>query len=151
MKLYRTITAMAAGWFASAGALAGQSAAPAGEPAVREIRALLDSSAAAWNRGDVQGHLAVNADSIWFMTRGGPVVGNDSVVVMMTQSYFRNDRPLQTLRFDHVTVRPLGERFALAVGQFILSGGDRAEQSGWFSTVWERRPEGWRVIHDHSS
>jgi ketosteroid isomerase-like protein len=120
-------------------------------PVVTTIRAMLDSSAAAWNRGDVKGHLATNADSVEFMTRHGPVVGNDSVVHMMTDHYFKNGQPTQQLRFEHVTVRPLGERHALAVGQFILSGGGLADQSGWFSTVWEHRPEGWRVIHDHSS
>ena len=130
-----------------------------GKPAVRvkmsdpvtAIRALLDSSAAAGNRGDVRGHLATNADSITFMTSRGPVVGNDRVIEMMTQSYFKDGKPLQTLRFDHVTVRPLGKGYALTVGQFILSGGGREEQSGWFSTIWEHRREGWRVIHDHSS
>lgn len=118
---------------------------------VTTIRTMLDSSAAAWNRGDVRGHLATNADSIEFMTRHGPVVGNDSVIQMMTDHYFKNGQPTQQLRFEHVTVRPLGKRYALAIGQFILSGGGLADQSGWFSTVWEHRPEGWRVIHDHSS
>jgi ketosteroid isomerase-like protein len=157
VKLRYAIATLGALSLVDAGAAAGQSprkpaARPETAPGVAaEIRALLDSSAAAWNRGDVRGHLATNADSIWFMTRHGPVVGNDSVVEMMTRSYFQNGRPLQTLRSDHLTVRPLGKGFALAVGQFILSGGDRDEQSGWFSTVWERRPEGWRVIHDHSS
>jgi hypothetical protein len=33
----------------------------------------------------------------------------------------------------------------------VLEGGGQPEHSGWFSTVWERRREGWRVIHDHSS
>ena len=37
----------------------------------REIHALLDESAASWNRGDLDGHLADNADSISFMTRRG--------------------------------------------------------------------------------
>ncbi len=127
---------------------------PAAHPdatAATAIRPLLDSSAAAWNRGDVKGHLAANADSIEFMTGHGPVVGNDSVLIMMSAHYFRDGKPLQTLRFDHVTVRPLGKRFALAVGQFILTGGGRDDASGWFSTIWEHRPEGWRVIHDHSS
>jgi ketosteroid isomerase-like protein len=85
------------------------------------------------------------------MTKRGPSIGNDRVAEMMTQSYFREGQTRRTLRFDHVTVRPLGERFALTVGQFILSADGQADQSGWFTTVWERRAEGWRVIHDHSS
>jgi ketosteroid isomerase-like protein len=133
---------------AAAGPLATQSPVAT---AATEIRVLLDSSAAAWNRGDVRGHLVTNADSIWFMTKRGPSIGNDRVAEMMTQSYFREGQTRRTLRLDHVTVRPLRERFALTVGQFILSAAGQADQSGWFTTVWERRAEGWRVIHDHSS
>ncbi len=151
--LHRAIGTTAVFWLIGIGALAAQSSTPSASRSAMTttIAALLDSSAAAWNRGDVRAHLAANADSIWFMTSRGPVVGNDSVATIMTRSYFRQGQPRRILRFDHVTVRPLGKRFALVVGQFILSGANQADQSGWFSTVWERRPEGWRVIHDHSS
>lgn len=115
------------------------------------IRILLAESAAAWNRGDLKGHLADNADSLSFMTGKGPVIGKDKTEESLRRAFFRDGRPLQSLRFERVSVRPLGERHALAVGRFVLTGGDLPERSGWFSTVWERRPEGWRVIHDHSS
>jgi len=45
----------------------------------------------------------------------------------------------------------LGEGYALVVGRFVLEGGGQPEHSGWFSTIWERQTQGWRVIHDHSS
>ena len=128
-------------------ALRGQ-APPSPEP---EIRAMLDESAAAWNRGDLDGHLADNADSITFMTGRGPVAGRDKTADILRKAFFRDGKPVQALRFEQVTVRPLGDRYALVVGRFILSGGGEAEKSGWFSTVWEHRTEGWRVIHDHSS
>ena len=126
-----------------------QMAAPSAEP---EIRAMLDQSVAAWNRGDLHGHLADNADSITFMTGRGPIVGKAQTADALRRSFFRDGKPVQALRFEQVTVRPLGNGHALVVGRFVLSGGGgEADRSGWFSTVWERRPEGWRVIHDHSS
>ncbi len=115
------------------------------------VRASLTESAAAWNRGDLKGHLADNADSISFMTGKGPVVGKDKTEESLRRAFFRDGRPLQSLRFEQVSVRPLGQRHALAVGRFVLTGGGLPERSGWFSTVWESRPEGWRVIHDHTS
>jgi len=121
---------------------------PSPEP---EIHAMLEESAAAWNRGDLDGHLADNADSITFMTGRGPLIGKDKTAEALRRSFFRDGKPIQALRFEQVTVRPLGSRHALVVGHFILSGGGEAKKSGWFSTIWERRPEGWRVIHDHSS
>ena len=117
----------------------------------REIQALLDESAASWNRGDLDGHLADNADSISFMTRNGPIVGKAKTAVALRRSFFKGGKPVQQLRFEQVTIQRLGQGHALVVGRFILDGGGQPERSGWFSTVWERQAAGWRVIHDHSS
>jgi ketosteroid isomerase-like protein len=117
----------------------------------REIQGLLDASAASWNRGDLDGHLADNADSISFMTRDGPIVGKARTAEALRRSFFQDGKPLQQLRFEQVTIRSLGPRHALVVGRFVLEGGGRPEHSGWFSTIWQRQAEGWRVIHDHSS
>lgn len=116
-----------------------------------EIQAMLDESAAAWNRGDLKGHLADNADSIRFMTGKGPVIGKGQTEEILRKAFFRDGKPIQSLRFEQVDIRPLGTEHALVIGHFILSGGGEPERSGWFSTVWERQPAGWRVIHDHSS
>jgi ketosteroid isomerase-like protein len=126
-------------------------AAQAPSPAEQEIRRLLDESVVAWNRGDLDGHLADNADSISFMTRKGPIVGKHRTAEALRRSFFRDGKPIQQLRFEQVTVRRLGEDHALVVGRFVLEGGGQPEHSGWFSTVWERQAEGWRVVHDHSS
>jgi ketosteroid isomerase-like protein len=124
---------------------------PAGAPVEGEILALLNESAAAWNRGDLDGHLADNADSITFMTSKGPVVGKAGTADILRRAFFRQGKPIQSLRFEQVAVRPLGAAHALVVGRFVLTGGGEQERSGWFSTVWERQAVGWRVIHDHSS
>jgi ketosteroid isomerase-like protein len=117
----------------------------------REIQASLDESAASWNRGDLDGHLADNADSISFMTGKGPIVGKTKTAEILRKSFFKDGKPVQQLRFERVTIRPLGNEHALVVGRFILEGGGQPERSGWFSTIWERQAAGWRVIHDHSS
>jgi ketosteroid isomerase-like protein len=142
-----TIGAAAALLMLHAGAAAGQGP----DTIERDIRRLLDESAASWNRGDLDGHLADNADSITFMTRNGPIVGKSRTADALRRSFFRDGKPIQQLRFEQVTIRPLGGRHALVVGRFVLEGGGQPEQSGWFSTVWERQAAGWRVIHDHSS
>ena len=115
------------------------------------IRRQLDASADAWNRADLDGHVGMNADSVWFMTRNGPLIGNAGTRASLERSFFRDGRPIQQLRFERVSVRVLGPNHALVVGRFVLTGGERAEASGWFTTVWERRSEEWKIIHDHSS
>ena len=132
-----------------AGAVAAQG--PNAAAAEQEIQRLLDESATSWNRGDLDGHLADNADSISFMTSKGPIVGKHRTAEALRRSFFRDGKPIQQLRFEQVTIRRLGDGFALVVGRFVLEGGGEPERSGWFSTVWERQRAGWRVIHDHSS
>jgi ketosteroid isomerase-like protein len=121
------------------------------ETTEREIQSLLAESEASWNRGDLDGHLADNADSVSFMTGKGPIVGKARTAEALRRSFFKDGKPVQQLRFEQVTIRRLGSGHALVVGRFVLHGGGQGERSGWFSTVWERQAEGWRVIHDHSS
>lgn len=115
------------------------------------IRAALQSSADAWNRGDLMGHLAYYVPDVTFMTRNGPRPGVEAIEKAFAEKYFVNGAPRQQLRFEQIAVRSLGADSALATGRFVLQGGGEPEQSGWFTTIWQRRPEGWRTIHDHSS
>jgi ketosteroid isomerase-like protein len=141
------------GWALAALAMlhAGTALAQGPQVTERAIQALLDESAASWNRGDLDGHLADNADSISFMTRKGPIVGKTRTADALRRSFFKDGKPIQQLRFEQVTIQRLGQGHALVVGRFILDGGGQPEHSGWFSTIWERQAAGWRVIHDHSS
>lgn len=116
-----------------------------------EIRRMIGESAAAWNRGDLKGHLALYVDSVTFMTRTGPRPGVAAIEESFTRSYFRDGRPVQALRFEQVAVRALGRDAALQTGRFVLAGGGQADQTGWFTLVWVRTAQGWRAVHDHST
>ena len=117
----------------------------------RRIIELTARSAEAWNRGDLRGHLALYADSVTFMTDSGPRSGVAPIEESFARKYFAQGRPRQTLRFGHLAVRPLGVSAALETGQWMLTGGGLPDQDGWFTLIWLREPEGWRVVHDHSS
>lgn len=115
------------------------------------IRGATTASADAWNRGDLKGHLAIYVDSVTYMTRTGPRPGVAAIEQSFTTTYFREGQPKRQLRFEQVTIRPLGRDAALETGRFILSGGGEAEQSGWFTLIWVRTTAGWKAVHDHSS
>jgi uncharacterized protein (TIGR02246 family) len=116
-----------------------------------EIRRKLQSTADAWNRADLAGHVAPYADSAGFMTGRGPMIGRDKIESSLRRGFWKEGKPVQTLRYEHVNVRALGRDHALVTGRFVLTGGGRQDASGWFSLVWERGPNGWQEIHDHSS
>ena len=85
------------------------------------------------------------------MGGNGPIQGRDRVGESLAKSFWRDGKPKQTLSFDRIDVRPLGDRHALSTGHFVLTGGGEADRSGWFSLTWEKTSTGWRIIHDHSS
>src|SRR5687767_5725827 len=116
-----------------------------------EVRRKLQSTADAWNRADLAGHVAPYADSAAFMTGRGPMIGRDNIEDSLRRGFWRDGKPVQSLRYEHVSVRALGRDHALVTGRFVLTGGGREDASGWFSLVWERGPQGSREIHDHSS
>jgi ketosteroid isomerase-like protein len=111
---------------------------------------LLVATTDEWNRGNLEAFIAPYARDSTFMTAAGPV-GRDLMVRRYREKYFAGGRPLQALRFEELEVRALGPDHALMTGRFVLSGGALAEQSGRFTLVWVRTPEGWRILHDHSS
>ena len=115
-----------------------------------ELEQIFTGMAAAWNPGDMPGHVAPYADSATMMTGRGPQGGREQIAAMLTRAFWRDGKPVQQLRFEQVLVRPIGDGGAVVTGRFILSGGERDEQSGWFTTVWEKTAAGWRIVHDHS-
>jgi hypothetical protein len=54
------------------------------------------------------------------------------------------------LRFDEVTVRPLCEESAYVTGQWRVIYADTTK-SGFFTLIFRRFDEGWRIVHDHTS
>ncbi len=116
-----------------------------------EMRQRLADSALAFNRGDLPGHLAVYDESVMFMTKDGPRPGVAPIEKSFRETYFRDGQAIQQLRFEQLAVRRLAPDAALATAHWVLSGGDKPEQSGWFTLAWVRTPAGWRVVHDHSS
>jgi ketosteroid isomerase-like protein len=111
-----------------------------------EIRRLLAASTEAFNRGDLPGHLAIYDTGVTFMTKDGPRPGVEPIEKAFRENYFRDGKAIQQLRFESLAVRPLGPDVALAT-----SGGDKPDQSGWFTLVLQRGSAGWRAVHDHSS
>ena len=116
-----------------------------------QIRAAMQASVEAWNRGDLKGHLAIYDPSVTVMTKNGPRPTIEAIEASFGRAYFVDGKPKQTLRMESVTVRRLSEQSALVTGRFILSGGTEPEQSGWFTLVWVHTAAGWRAVHDHTS
>ena len=115
-----------------------------------EIRRSLEASVSAFNRGDLPGHLAIYDEDVNFMTKTGPRPGIAPIEKAFREAYFRDGKPNQQLRFEQLAVRPVTADVAIATARFVLSGGEKPDQAGWFTLVWVRTPAGWNAVHDHS-
>ena len=116
----------------------------------QQIRASLDVTAHGWNNGILAEYLAPYTPDATEMTSGGPKGGVDHIEQTMKNGFWKTGRPIQQLRYENIVVRMLGKDNALVTGQYILSGADRPDRKGWFTTVWTKTKDGWRMIHDHS-
>lgn len=123
---------------------------PKPAPDEEQIRQTLDSTAAGWNRGNLQQYLGAYTPDAQEMGPNGPRGGVEVIENTMKTGFWKTGRPLQQLRYEQVKVRLLGKANALVTGKYVLSGGDKPDRTGWFSTVWEKTKDGWRMIFDHS-
>ena len=119
-----------------------------------EIRALLQTSAAAWNRGDLPAFASDYEDSPQTTFIGSEVVrGGTQAILERYRKRYPSREAMGTLTFSEIDVRPLATGVALATGKFQLKrtaagGGDA---SGRFTLVLRKTAAGWKIIHDHTS
>src|SRR4030088_2713894 len=128
----------------------------ANEPSDRQadrsaIRAVLDAQQQAWNRGDIDAFLTGywHSPDLTFSGSNGISRGWSAVLARYKKNY--PDRgAMGALDFSKLEFRFLGPGAALVLGNWHLKR-ERDELGGVFSLVWQRFPEGWRIIHDHTS
>ena len=117
-----------------------------------ELQALMAQSARAWNAGDLDGFLITYArdSATTFVTTRGPISGFEAIRGRYAARFDpRAER--DSLTFTDFTVRMLGPDHVLSTARYVLTRGDSVTATGPFTVIWERRPEGWRMVHDHTS
>lgn len=117
----------------------------------RAIHGVLAAQQEAWNRGDVDAFLVGywHSPELTFSGSSGVSRGWDGVLARYKKNY--PDRAaMGQLDFSNLEFRFLGADHALVLGRWHLKR-EKGEIGGVFSLVWQRFPEGWRIIHDHTS
>ncbi len=115
------------------------------------IRAVLQQQQDAWNRGDVDAFMDgyARTDSLRFASGGAVQQGWQATLERYHRAY--PDRAaMGTLSFELRQVRVLSQRWAFVFGAYALERADD-RPTGLFTLLFEKRPEGWRVVHDHTS
>jgi len=136
---------------ASACATAPPPSGPAQGADTQAMVAEMQQSAAAWNRGDLEGFIHPYAPDATFM--GNDVVrGFDAIRDFYRGTWFRAGTPPGNLAYRDFEVRALGRDHALMLGKWQVTNRETGQElrHGVFSLTWRRTPQGWQIIHDHS-
>lgn len=115
------------------------------------IATVLKSQQSAWNRGDVDAFLVGywQSPELTFSGSSGVSRGWDGVLARYKKNY--PDRSaMGELTFSDLEFRFLGSDTALVLGKWHLKR-EMGDIGGVFSLVWQKFPEGWKIIHDHTS
>ena len=115
------------------------------------ISAVLNAQQTAWNRGDVDAFLVGywHSPELTFSGSSGVARGWDGVLTRYKKNY--PDRAaMGQLDFSDLEFRFLGPDGALVLGRWHLKR-ETDDLGGVFTLVWQRLPEGWKIIHDHTS
>jgi len=132
------------------------SAAPIGRQqdrtnAVVQIRSILRAQQHAWNRGDIDAFMNgyARSGSTIFVSEDTVRRGWETVRNRYRKKY--SDRAkMGLLTFSDLEIASLGPDAAVVLGRWKLKR-TQDPPHGRFTLIFRRLPEGWRIVHDHTS
>ena len=132
---------------ATASVATGQAAKPQAE-----VRKVLDDQVVAWNKGDLEAFMAGywKSDKLTFFSGNAKTAGWQATLDRYRKRYQAEGKEMGKLSFAELSIEMIGDNHALVRGRFRLQLGKEAP-TGIFTLVLRKLPEGWRIIHDHTS
>lgn len=116
------------------------------------IRHVLDAQEAAWNKGDLKGFMAGYWQSPELVFFSGKEVtkGWQATFDRFAKRYQAEGREMGKLTFTEIEVDLLSPDSAYVRGKWKVVT-SKEELGGLFTLIVKKLPEGWRIVHDHTS
>lgn len=130
-------------------------AAASGAPAnpAAAILAVMQKSAAEWNRGDIAAFARSYENSPDILFIGRSVSHGYAQMLAAYREHYANRLQMGRLSFSRLAVQPLDARFATVTGHYHLrrtrAGGGDAD--GYFLLVFQRTVRGWKIVRDDTT
>lgn len=121
--------------------------------AAATIQALLNQQMNDWNQGDLNAFLNGywKSPKVVFQSGDDRFDGWDLVRERYLKRYGKNAKSMGKLQFEGLEIELLGTSDAFARGRFRLETADGKKPTGLFTLILHQFPEGWKIIHDHTS
>jgi len=116
------------------------------------IRTVLEQQAAAWNNGDLDSYMRgyAHTEQLVFTSGGHIRRGWQETFDKYRAKYGSDKSTMGHLAFEILSIQSLGADGAIVLGKWKLTDTPNAG-GGVFSVAFERTPEGWAIVHDHTS
>jgi uncharacterized protein (TIGR02246 family) len=117
------------------------------------IRAVLTAQVKAWNQHDLEGFMAGywNSPALTFFSGATETQGWQATLERYRKKYQAPDSEMGKLEFQDLQVEMLGPGAAFVRAKFLLTLSNGKQPHGLFTLIFRQFPEGWRIVHDHSS
>ena len=118
-----------------------------------EIDGLLHAQQDAWNRHDLNGFMAGywNSPQLTFFSGATERDGWQATMDRYRTAYASPGHEMGKLEFSGLRIEMLGADSAFVRGAWQLTMPDGKTPHGLFTLVFRKFPEGWKIVHDHTS
>lgn len=115
---------------------------------------VLDAQVRAWNQGDIPAFMNgyLDSDSTRFVSAKGVTEGYQRVLARYLSAYPTKEK-MGELSFSDLNVRLLSSDLAVVIGRWNLkrADADGGNVNGYFTLIFQKTANGWKIIHDHTS
>jgi ketosteroid isomerase-like protein len=107
----------------------------------------------AWNRHDLEAFMAVywNSPDLTFFSGAKETSGWQATLDRYRATYVSPGHEMGTLDFSDLRILILGPEAAFVRGAWQLTLSDGKTPHGRFTLIFRKFPDGWKIIHDHTS
>jgi beta-aspartyl-peptidase (threonine type) len=121
--------------------------------AKKAIEKVLADQEQAWNKGDLEGYMKGywKSDRLTFFSGGSTTTGWQATLDRYRKRYQGEGKEMGKLTFSDLVSDLVAPDAALVRGRFHLKMKSGEESKGLFTLLMKKFPEGWRIVHDHTS
>jgi ketosteroid isomerase-like protein len=117
------------------------------------IAQVLHGQQDAWNRHDLDRFMSGywNSPELTFFSDAKQTSGWQATLDRYQASYRSPGHEMGQLEFSELSIEMLGPEAALVRGAWHLTMSDGKTPHGRFTLIFRKFPDGWKIIHDHTS
>jgi beta-aspartyl-peptidase (threonine type) len=122
------------------------------DDAAKKITQVLEMQAAAWNKGDLKGFMAGywKSPDLTFFSGKDKTRGWQATLERYEKRYQAEGKEMGKLTFSDLDIDVLGPDSAVVRGHWKVVT-SKETLGGLFTLIFKKMPEGWRIVHDHTS